>query len=792
VPERIDAKRRRVAAAFGLLVVLGSLSLLWLRHGTGSAIQPTLEGTLGPASAAKPEYPRSEVDDLENGPPPRSQAAEDLPTLASAVDAGGGLCLLSPGSLTPAAGSRWALEGPEPEQSPIIAVADDFGRLGVGPGVWTLQALDTEWISPPGSHLVDPGSEQIVWIQRAVSRQFKVLGPSDVPLHGAMALWRPRTVEGAGGGSTDSPFVRGTTDAAGIVVFESGPFENGDVTFLYPEHDRVRLSMCGPPESEVTVRLTPSKAGRLLRFAPSDSNVRLETLAITTDNGMEIARANEPSIAVQLPGWVDPSEPLRVIAPGVFPCQFRLRDLTEDLVILPTVIAVPFLVEDGTGCREPISIFVRPTESSLAGAVEPRIPSVATATRAGEVARIELPDGSEVEVRAMNGCGALESRRFVVSAVDEAIQLSLGASGSVLLAVRSSSGNPLPTARASVSGLATFQAADDGIVRVPSGPSTRSIQVTAAGHGTAVLSRISPGEFPQASTEHVTVTLPTGCRALVTVRSAAGHPLAGMRVRAWPPTASEPLPLSSGWTVGRTSVAVVATSDGQGRCTLSGVPAGMTRIEVDLPPMLGTDPWRQSAYPPVRFERKIDDGSSIEVEVPEPVQIALQVLDATTGRPVEGFTLFGQAATVPPIEVSGDYWQGWVASSARRFLVVVEGLGSTEFTMDHARNQARHMLRVAPTSATLLRIIDPGSLPSGARLLVQVMEPSAEGLHIVASMEAVIDDRGESWLDLGPWPGAWIALGPILVGDARLRFDPEAQPAVLGGELVFRPVVDGG
>lgn len=245
---------------------------------------------------------------------------------------------------------------------------------------------------------------------------------------------------------------------------------------------------------------------------------------------------------------------------------------------------------------------------------------------------------------------------------------------------------------------------------------------------------------------------------------------------------------SGPWSTGSVSVAVVGTTNGQGLCSLTGIRTGVARIEVDLPPLLGTDAWQRSAYPPTRFENRLGDGLEVAVEVPEPAPLTLEVLDGATGRPVPGFTLLGQAATVPPVEVSGGYWQGWVSSAVTQFTVVVEGLGSTSISIDHASRGEAHVVRVGLDRATTLRITGLSDPVEGTPVSVQVLDETPEGLHLVASLEATLDEHGEALLDLGPWQGARIAVAPMDRHKARLEFEPEAQPVMAGGVVQFRAV----
>jgi len=216
------------------------------------------------------------------------------------------------------------------------------------------------------------------------------------------------------------------------------------------------------------------------------------------------------------------------------------------------------------------------------------------------------------------------------------------------------------------------------------------------------------------------------------------------------------------------------------------------RVEIDLPPLLGTDSWRRSAYPPIRADRRVEEGGTIEVQVPEPAQLNLEVLDSSKGEPVPRFTLQGLSATVPPVEVTGGYWQGWVSKDIARFRVVVPGLGSTEFATGSSVGDPRVTVRVGATGTTVLTVSGMPGPVAGKRLTVQILEESPAGLHGIASIEAEFDGGGRAIVDLAPWPDAWIAIPPQKVGTERMEFDPEAQQIGSREEIGFRALLAGG
>lgn len=700
--------------------------------------------------------------------------------------ASGTLHFLSMADLKPASGSAWGIAASDMHErleEEREYVADSQGLLRIPEGEWTLHSADGTWIPMSPQIRTTRGAAQVVWVQRRQVLQFLVTTASGQPINGVLAIWIPPGTDQRR--DSDSPSINSTSDESGRVVLEDCPCDLGLAVFLHPDYERQEVSICGPPAGTVRVVLHPALAGRRLTFTRLGEGGEVRDVVLSSMLGYEIARCAPGSSSVVVPAWVAPGEALLTASPTTHPCLLTLTKLASDEVALPGRRQAAITVDSSARC--PGMVTIETWIGDISGlSVEVIRPNVVRA-ESGVVAIIDVPSHVRIGVRASDPCGGFEQADLTADDPAPRSHLLLGPAESLALRAVDKSGRLVRSARAATQFGGKFVQNSSGLIRIPLALGLNSFTVEADGYASVVVSRGLVEAAPQGE-QFTTIVLELEVDAVFVVRSTDDSALPGMRVSVWSTGRAERTGESGPWVADLAVGSVSGVTDAAGRFHARGLRAGEAEVEVDLPPELGTDPYSRFPYPSQVSRHVLVHGGEYQLTAPRPMLLALHVVNGATAEPVRAFELRGEGAGMPTLEVRGSYWQGWCSSDVREMTVAVQGLGEAIVDVTHATPNEALRVPVLPGPQIRLRIVGMPRAPEGTEVLVQVMRATTNGLRLERTIKAHLDALGETVLELGDVPGAWIGVVGMRVGPTSIEFEPEFQSVQSGGVAHFRCV----
>jgi hypothetical protein len=223
-------------------------------------------------------------------------------------------------------------------------------------------------------------------------------------------------------------------------------------------------------------------------------------------------------------------------------------------------------------------------------------------------------------------------------------------------------------------------------------------------------------------------------------------------------------------------------TDEDGAFVARGLRPGVVHLRIGLPFELGSAGAGLELYALEARDIAIVDGAPIELAIDAPFELALQVVELESQRPVRRFEI-EDAARGRSTSVAGAFWQGWLPASTRQLGIRVPELGATVVELPAA--PARSVLRVEIASGRTCELqlvgLPPGAAPERVRLGFWKGADGRGGPATPTTSYRVVDGRVRFSVPAG---------AEVVVGVLDFELDgrtwtsaPAFQPCIVGGRL---------
>jgi len=799
----------RISVVVPMLLFLVVAIALWLLWSEGNESRPQRED---PATMRVRKIPPPPA------PPPEtredSSAADELQTPSDPASHAT-ITVLEVRTRRPAPDTQWRLTSLAGAPPVEFTVPDD-GAVAVPQGSWRVSAASPPWHSLEPRIDVRGGDGTVLWVSLPRALTVQVVDATNQAVRGARVQWHPQRDSWAREfGVTEfwqkTPTAGVTTDGEGIAALSGLAIPFGTVTVLadgFLRADRTVDSACTADRITVSLsRATTAKED--LRFLDAVSGDPIGGGTLVADTG-PVPGASRADGLLDLPTWVMTGEGFVAKAPDYTSVLFIPASLDDpDVVRLHPAATVRVRVVDAL--RAPVQgASVLPEILRNPAPMDGRLlPFDALLTDAEGRASFQAPLGAELAVRAVADDGRAAQASWSVTRRSDDVALALGADSSLALFVMNEGGAPLGNAYASVgfSGArrpspSVHVAADsDGRILVPFPENVHTIRVDAPGYARLEL-RPSPGiDTPRDGT--LRVPLAAAADVAVRIVSSSDRPLPGMRVtlraqsdgeniRHYPKLFGSAPTAHPAWVSRHSALAVLGFSDGQGRFTARGVPAGMCTVEVDPPDATLNTPVFAD---PMVWSIAVPSADEAVLVFPDLRPVTFAGYDALTGQALRSMVVSETGSHGMVLEVNQNRWSGWVAGTWSTLEIGSPGYASE--TVDLSPSGAEPVVRevhlhpVAPSRI----VIEGEAVPDllGKTVSIHAFRESAWGERIFFWNAALtIDPDGQIQLNIpAVEDGVSLFIEPLRERDAegrRWTFEPDIIPWSSGSEVAVTAV----
>jgi hypothetical protein len=420
---------------------------------------------------------------------------------------------------------------------------DASGAFALPDGEWSITSDDDAFRTYDRKVSVRRGRTTVAFVQEVGELVFRLLTKDGRPITGAIGHWSPERrldpFESSGEVFRASVLRRETSDADGRVVFRGVPMNIGTATFVAEGYDVARRTLRGGLEESSDVVLTPNAdEGRVRIPVVADTNAPADGVLLFDAFGVEIGRCEPGSCSLRTgPGFG--SEDSGVLTgPEYLPTSVRGLASKDDALVVYRRCRAKLRVESarprGSTVVYEIDVVGAPWTRSFVGATiqYPRV--VASYIRGGDGScEVGLPRGLPLRIVARSTDGDVGVLETTLQDATAELTIRIGPDEAPFVVVaHDSDGRPLADvdiettnafgrtrrARTAANGAATFGA----VGRV------RRLRVEAPGF--VGLDLRVPSDAARSGApgpDGVVVVLKRGRSAVVTVRDAAGAPVAG-------------------------------------------------------------------------------------------------------------------------------------------------------------------------------------------------------------------------------------------------------------------------